>query len=86
MREELKDARRMRIGYIDRQLNGKIYVYDKMNRKIGEIRPEGNKLSAYDNKFHKIAYWQESNDTTYDTHARKIAKGNILIDLLLEQN
>ncbi len=84
MREEIKDSKRQRIGYIDRQLNGKITIYDKTNFKIGDIRPEGKKLVAYDKKGFKFAYWDENQDATFDKSFRKISKGNILVELFFQ--
>lgn len=85
MREEIKDSRRMRIGYIDKQLNGRITVYDKMNRRLGEIKPEGSYLVAYDSMNRRMAKWNERDDTTYDTMNRRMGKGNLLIDLYFKE-
>lgn len=85
MREEIKDSRRMKIGYIDKHLNGTITVYDKNYRKLGEIKPNGNYLVAYDSSYRKMAMWKENDDTTYDTSYRRIGKGNMLIDLYFKE-
>lgn len=85
MREEIKDSRRMRIGYIDKQLNGRITVYDKNFVRLGEIKPEGSYLVAYDKAYRKMALWKENDDTTYDTSYRKIGKGNLLIDMYFKE-
>ena len=85
MREEIKDSRRMRIGYIDKQLNGRITVYDKNYRRLGEIKPEGNCLVAYDSSYRRMALWKENDDTTYDTSFRRMGKGNMLLDLYFKE-
>ncbi len=85
MREEIKDERRQRIGYVDRQLNGKVTIYDKMNMRLGEIRPEGRRLVAYDKMNRKIAYWDETNDSTFEPNGRKITKGNILVGMYFQR-
>ncbi len=84
MREELKDDRRNRIGYIDRQLNGKITVYDKSNSRLGEIRPEGSYLVAYDKSNRRMAKWNERDDYTYDSSNRRLGKGNMLIGMYFQ--
>lgn len=81
MRQTLKDNRGMKIGSIDRHLNGRITVYDKIGSKIGEIRPQGKELIAYDKRGIKIAKWKETDDCTYDKNNRKIGKGDLLLDL-----
>ena len=48
MRKDIKDNRNMKIGSIDERLNGQTIIYDKLGAKIGEIRPENNRLVAYD--------------------------------------
>lgn len=84
MREELKDSRNQRFGYIDRQLNGKITVYDKNNGRLGEIRPEGNYLVAYDRNNRRMAKWYERDDYTYDNNNRRLGKGNMLIGMYFQ--
>ena len=85
MREDIKDNRNMRIGTIDRQLNGCITIYDKSNYRIGEIRPEGHRLYAFDKSNYRIAYWDENSDTTYDYKTnRRIDKGNLLVSLFFQ--
>lgn len=86
MREEIKDSRSMRIGYIDKQLNGKATIYDKNYRRLGEIKPEGSYLVAYDSSYRRMAKWNERDDTTYDAMNRRIGKGNLLIDLYFNNN
>ena len=84
MREDIKDSRNQRIGYIDKQLNGKITVYDKSHNRIGEIKPEGKRLVAYNKNFQRMAYWDESSDYTYDSSNRRLSKGNILVTLYFQ--
>ncbi len=84
MREEIKDNRNMRIGYIDKQLNGQVTIFDKNGVRIGEIRPYGHRLEAYDKTGRKLAYWDETNDTTFENNGRKIAKGNLLIGMYFQ--
>ncbi|MBQ6638356.1 MAG: hypothetical protein IJH82_06850 [Lachnospiraceae bacterium] len=84
MREELKDSRNQRVGYIDRQLNGKITVYDKNNVRLGEIRPEGSYLVAYDKTNRRMGKWNENDDYTYDSNNRRIGKGNLLIPMYFQ--
>ena len=85
MRETLKNSRGIKIGSYETKLLGKTIVYDKNNIRLGEIRPSGNRLIAYDKMNRKIAEWNERDDYTYDSHHRKIAKGNVLIDLYFEE-
>ena len=85
MREDIRDSRRNKIGSIDTQLNGKSTIYNKMGVKIGEIRPNGRKLEAFDKLGRKMAYWDETNDTTYDRMGKKITKGNILVGLFFQE-
>lgn len=84
MREEIKDSRRNRIGYIDRQLNGKCTIFDRMNSRIGEIRPNGHRLEAYDKLGKKLGYWDETNDTTYDARNSRLGKGNMLMGFFFQ--
>ncbi|MCR5248972.1 MAG: hypothetical protein K6E50_00025 [Lachnospiraceae bacterium] len=84
MREDIRDAKKQKIGSIDRSLNGRVVVYNKMNNKLGEIRPNGNYLVAYDKNGRKMAQWYEKDNCTYDNSGRKIAKGNILLDLYFQ--
>lgn len=84
MREEIKDSRRNRIGYIDRQLNGKCTLYDKMNARIGEMRPNGHRLEAYDKTGKRLGYWDETNDTTYDARGSRLGKGNMLMGFFFQ--
>ena len=85
MREDIRDSKRNKIGSIDTQLNGKSTIYNKMGLKIGEIRPSGHRLEAFDKLGRKMAYWDESNDTTYDCLGRKMAKGNVLVMLYFQE-
>ena len=84
MREDIKDSRKQKIGSIDTQLNGKSTIYNKMGSKLGEIRPEGRRLVAYDKMGRKMAYWDETNDTTFEPNGRKISKGNLLVGMYFE--
>ncbi len=81
MRKDIKDNRNMKIGSIDERLNGQTIIYDKLGAKIGEIRPENNRLVAYDKLGRRLAYWDENNDTTWEPNGRKMAKGNVLLGL-----
>jgi hypothetical protein len=80
-KETLKDKRGQTFGYIDTSLNGTARIYDKQNRKIGELKPQGKQLIAYDHSLKKIAYWDENRNITFDKMGRKISNGNILISL-----
>ncbi len=84
MKEEIKDSRRQKIGYIDRQLNGKSTIYDKMSSRLGEIKPEGHRLVAYNKIGQKLGYWDENSDATFDKIGRRIAKGNVLLDMYFQ--
>ncbi len=84
MKETIKDKRGMKIGSYDKQLNGRIVVYDKSGIKIGEIKPEGTYLVAYDKRHMKMAKWNERDDCTYDKNNRKIGKGNMLLGMYFE--
>ena len=85
MREDIRDSRRNKIGSIDTQLNGRSTIYNKNGVKIGELRPSGHRLEAYDKVGKKIAYWDETNDTSYEANGRKITKGNILVSLFFQE-
>ncbi len=85
MREDIKNSRNQKIGSIDKQLNGRITIYDKIGSRIGEIKPEGHKLVAYDKASRRIAYWDENNDTTFEPNGRRISKGNILIGMYFQE-
>ena len=84
MRQDLKDNRNQKIGSIDTQLNGKSIIYNKVGAKIGEIRPNGHRLEAFDKVGKKIAYWDENNDTTFEPNGRRIDKGNLLVGLFFQ--
>ena len=43
MREEIKDSRGKRIGYIENALYEKKNILDAQGRPLGQIRPEGNR-------------------------------------------
>jgi len=64
--------------------NGRSTIYNKMGSRIGEIRPNGHRLEAFDKTGRKIAYWDENNDTTYEPNGRKIDKGNLLIGMFFQ--
>ncbi len=84
MRQDLKNNRNQKIGSIDTQLNGKSIIYNKMGAKIGEIRPNGHRLIAFDKLGRKMAFWDENTDITYEPNGRKIAKGNLLVGLYFQ--
>ena len=84
MREDLRDGRNQRIGSIDKQLNGRITVYDKNNVRLGEIRPEGSYLVAFDKNNRRMAKWNERDDYTYDNNNRRLGKGNMLIGMYFQ--
>lgn len=84
MKEEIKDNRHQRIGYVDKELNGVITVYDKYNSRLGQIKPEGHKLVAYDKYAKRMAYWDETNDYSFDPYGKRIQKGNILVSLYFQ--
>lgn len=84
MKETLKDKRGMKYGAIETSLNGRTVVYDKNNIKIGEIRPEGNFLVAYNKMNIKMGKWNEKDDCTYDKMNRKLGKGNMLLGMFFE--
>ena len=84
MREELKDKRNQRIGYLDKQLNGRTTVYDRNNGRLGEIRPEGHYLVAYDKMNRRMGKWYENDDYTYDANNRRLGKGNMLLSFYFE--
>ena len=84
MRQTLKNNRGIKIGSYETKLNGKIIVYDKNNIRLGEIKPSGGRLIAYDKMGRKLAEWNERDDSTYDSHHRKIAKGNLLLDIYFQ--
>ena len=84
MKEPIRDARRQTIGYMDRQSNGKCTIYDKMYRRIGEIRPNGSKLEAFDHMNRRLGSWDERTDTTFDKMNRRMGKGNLLMNFYFE--
>ena len=84
MKKPITDARRNKIGYIDQMINGKAIIYDKMGRKIGEIRPHGTRmLDAYNTRGQKIATYDSTTDTT-KVGFKKIGKGNLLVGMFFE--
>ncbi len=86
MREEIKDDRNRVIGKIERYPNGSVKVFSFGGSWIGELKPEGSMVVAEDKHFHKIAYWDSRNNTTYDYQSRReIGKGNLLVDMILSQ-
>jgi hypothetical protein len=84
MREELRDKRNQRYGYIDKQLNGQIKVMDKNGNRLGEIKPEGSYLVAYDKNFRRLGKWYENDDCTYDANNRRLGKGNMLLSFYFD--
>lgn len=54
MRENLRDKRGFIYGSYEKFLNGKTVVYDKFSHRLGEIRPEGNYLVAYNQLGQKL--------------------------------
>lgn len=81
MKEEIKDSRRQKIGYIDKQLNGRSTIYDKTSTRLGEIKPEGHRLVAYNKTSQRMGYWDEISDATFDKSGRRLAKGNTLLSM-----
>ena len=53
---------------------------DRLGRKIGEIRAEGNRDVIYDHLGHKLGYYDGK--YTYDRLGHKIGSGNLLTMLL----
>ena len=84
MREEIKDSRGKRIGYIEDALYEKKNILDAQGRPLGQIRPEGNRLAAYDKAGRKLGYWDKYFDTTYTLAGIKIGKGNLLLDFFFK--
>jgi len=84
MKEEIKDNMNRRIGYVEKQLNGVVTVYDKFNSRLGQMKPEGHKLVAYDKFSKKMGYWDENWNETYDAYGKKIQKGNILLGMYFQ--
>ncbi len=81
MREEIRDDKRNRIGYVETQSNGRTVVYDKTLSRIGEIKKEGQYDIAYDKHGSRIAKWSEKEDITYDRFNHRIGKGNMLVSM-----
>ena len=79
-REPILYARKNRIGYIETSITGRSIIRDKMNRKIGELKPSGNRIVAYDGMLHKLGYYDKFRDATFDTMNKKIGKGNLLLN------
>ncbi len=84
MREEIKDSRGKRIGYIEDATYGKKNVLDLQGHILGQIRPEGNRLAAYDKVSRKFGYWDKYSDTTYTLAGIKIGKGNLLLSFFFK--
>ena len=53
---------------------------DRVGRKIGEIRTNGNRQEIYDEVGRKLGYFDGR--YTYDKVGRKIGEGNLLTTLL----
>lgn len=84
MREEIKDSSRKRIGYIEDGSYGKKNILDAQGHPLGQIRPEGNNLGAYDKAGRKLGYWYKDFDTTHTLAGKKIGKGNLLLNLFFD--
>ncbi|MDR2132071.1 MAG: hypothetical protein LBP30_01860 [Clostridiales Family XIII bacterium] len=77
--EALKNKRGMTIGYTESKLNGEVTIFDKRRVKIGMLKPQGNKLIAYDKVSKKLGYWDERGDATYDAKGKRISRENTLL-------
>ena len=53
---------------------------DRMGRKLGEIRSEGNREVLCDRMGRKLGYYDGK--YTYDRMGRKVGQGNLLTSLL----
>ena len=84
MMQDIKDSRNNRIGYMN-VLTGRIEVYLNGKGRIGYIdNLNPNEHRAYNARNQKIAKWQKFDDYTYDANNRKIGKGDMLLDLLIQ--
>lgn len=83
-KEKLKDERGRTIGYVETTLNNQTKVYNAQSIKVGEIKPQGNRLIAYNKMNQQIAYWDQSRKATFDKMGRKISNGNVLITLFFQ--
>ena len=83
-KEKLTDRSGKTIGYIEKFLNGTAKVYDAQSRRIGELKPQGKQLIAYDSSSRKLGYWDETRNVTFDKMGRKIGNGNMLVALYFQ--
>ena len=81
MREEVKDKRGRRIGFVEEDLLHRITVLDSYSRRLGRIEPQGSNMVAYDHVNRKLAIWKKWEDCTYDAQNRRLGKGNLLLGL-----
>lgn len=84
LKERLKDKSGRTIGYVETALNNNTKVFNEKNIRIGEIKPQGNRLIAYNKMNQQIAYWDQSRNVTFDKMGRKIGSGNILLTLFFQ--
>ena len=84
MMQDIKDVNGNIIGYMN-VLDGEIDVFLNGKGKIGFINtlyPEVHK--AYNSDSLKMAKWYKYDDCTYDAYNRKIGKGDMLLEVLIQ--
>jgi len=84
MFEDIKDARGNKIGYMN-VLTGRKEIYLTGKGKIGYIdNLYQNEHKAFNARNQMIAKWKQFDDCTYDANNRKIGKGNMLLEVLIQ--
>ncbi|WP_029319228.1 YARHG domain-containing protein [Butyrivibrio sp. AE3004] len=86
MREPILDGRNTKIGEYEERLDGRVYIYDRKNNRIGEIRGGVRRLDLYDRNNRKLAFWDEDRDCTRDIRNRKLSDGNSLLQVCVMLN
>ncbi len=77
MKQEIKDGRNQRIGYMDEYVRGRIKISDKNNNTLGELRVQTNgDVEAFKNT-NKLGFYDKSLDCTFDNRNNKIGKGDL---------
>jgi len=85
VKEPIKNDKRKIIGYVEK-FGAKILVYNHTYRKVGEIRFEFGKQVAYDTHLKRIAVYEEKMNVTKDARLVKVGKGNLLVQIILQND
>ena len=84
MYEDIRDARGNKIGYMY-LLTAKKEVYLNGKGKIGYIDSlYPNEHKAFNSRCQIVAKWKSYDDCTYDANNKKIGKGDLLLEALIQ--